>query len=139
MNGSSATGSSAAVVVQVPSSGALRDLLGGTSWADVYSPAEARRCSARPGLSGWAGRLAAKRAVAQLLGHVDRFADIEILPDPRGCPDPACTRPHPPALRLAPALTAGLRPDEQMRVSISHTRQLAVALAVVAGRPSFQP
>jgi phosphopantetheine--protein transferase-like protein len=57
------------------------------------------------------------------------------VPDHGQCPDPQCVQSHPPAVRLIPALTETLAPETLLRVSISHTRRLAIAVAVLT-RPS---
>ena len=135
-------------VVHLPSSRA--ELLRGCPPALVYSRAEQRYCALRRDLTGWGGRLAAKLAVADLLG-IDADAAlearrdaglhlIEIVPSP-SVPGPdgdGCTKPHPPDVRFlsdsSPGSPAGFgvtrREDESVKVSISHTRDLAVALAV---------
>jgi phosphopantetheinyl transferase (holo-ACP synthase) len=110
------------------------ELLGGMRVADVYTSAERVR-STTGTLEHWAGRLAGKRAVLRLLGlpptagHLHR---VEILPRPtpacRG--DAACLDGHPPAVHLSgePATRAGLH--RRIRVSISHTRGHALAVAL---------
>jgi len=118
----------------------LRELLRGCPPELVYSRAEVRLCATRPGPTGWGGRLAAKLAVADLFG-IDGVAAleerrdaglrfVEILPAPSvPCPDGAgCTKPHPPEVRFGAGFTRG--EDESVNVSISHTTELAVALAV---------
>jgi holo-[acyl-carrier protein] synthase len=120
----------------------LRDLLRGCPPELVYSRAEMRLCGARPGPTGWGGRLAAKLAVADLFdvdaeAALDARRDVglrflEILPAPCvPCPDGAgCTRPHPPDVRFGEGFGITRREDESVKVSISHTTELAVALAV---------
>jgi hypothetical protein len=138
-------------VVHLPSSRA--ELLRGCPPALVYSRAEQRYCALRRDLTGWGGRLAAKLAVADLLG-IDADAAlearrdaglhlIEIVPSPSvPCPDgDGCTKPHPPDVRFLSEASTGSgftrREDESVKVSISHTRDLAVALAV--SLPRRQP
>ena len=118
----------------------LRELLRGCPPELVYSRAEVRLCATRPGPTGWGGRLAAKLAVADLFGvDADEALDarrdvglrfVEILPAPSvPCPDGAgCTKPHPPDVRFGAGFPRG--EDESVKVSISHTTELAVALAV---------
>ena len=137
----------AARAVRLPAAGGrlspgnlLRELLRGCPPELVYSRAELRLCAARPGATGWGGRLAAKLAVAGLF-DVDAEAAlearrdaglrfVEILPAPSvPCPDGAgCTKPHPPDVRFGAGFSCG--EDESVKVSISHTTELAVALAV---------
>jgi hypothetical protein len=128
--------------VRLPPGGGRSDLLRGCPAAFVYSRAEQRYCGLRPGLTSWGGRLAAKLAVADLLG-IDGEAAlearrdvglrlVEILPAPSvPCADGAgCTRPHPPDVRFLEGFGVSCREDESVKVSISHTPGLAVALAV---------
>lgn len=140
------TAASRAVRLPAPGGGLktddlLRELLHGCPPELVYSRAEVRLCAARPGPTGWGGRLAAKLAVADLFG-VDGAAAlterrdvglrfVEILPAPSvPCPDGAgCTKPHPPDVRLSTGFTPRGE-DGSVKVSISHTTELAVALAV---------
>jgi hypothetical protein len=122
------------------------ELLRGCPPALVFSRAEQRYCALRRDLTGWGGRLAAKLAVADLFG-IDADAAlearrdvglhlIEIMPSPSvPCPDgDGCTKPHPPDVRFLSEGPEGFgitrREDESVKVSISHTRDLAVALAV---------
>jgi phosphopantetheinyl transferase (holo-ACP synthase) len=99
----------------------------------------------RVGLDGWSGRLAAKRAIAEVIGLDWRDASvlrkIEVLPRPRiPCVDPLrCDRGHPPAARVADDLDLPFLRESHGRligidVSISHESgtALAAALAVVS-------
>jgi phosphopantetheinyl transferase (holo-ACP synthase) len=132
-------------VVHLPAGGSRADLLRGCPPALVYTRAEQRYCDRRQDLTGWAGRLAAKLAVADLFG-IDADAAlearrdvglqfVEILPSPSvPCPDGAgCTKPHPPDVRFLSESSEGFgitrREDESVKVSISHTRRMALALA----------
>lgn len=104
-----------------------------------------RIASAGAGDEHVAGRVAAKRAVLDLLGLEPgpaQLADVEVLPRP----GPLCRRSaeclhgHPPGVTLHGALAlrfAGLG----VRVSISHTRSVAVAVAVLdpAAAPNTAP
>jgi hypothetical protein len=133
-------------VVRLPPGGTRADLLRGCPPALVYSRAEQRYCGRRGDLTGWGGRLAAKLAVADLLGldadaalEARRDAGlwlIEILPSPSvPCPDgDGCTKPHPPDVRFGEGFGLTRREDEDVKVSISHTRGMAVALAVRSPR-----
>ncbi len=133
--------SSRARVLVLPASGSLAELLHGCPTALVYSNEEQRHCGVRRDLTGWAGRLAAKLAVADLLGldaepelargEIRGLAEIQILPQRQGfCTEgPGCLKPHPPQVRLA-GRAAALAGDGAIQVSISHTRARAIALAV---------
>ena len=123
----------------------------GTPWpdlADLFTPAERAHSAAAKDRDGLAGRLAAKRAVAGVLGadHGDRglLRRIQILPVPRHpCRDPRlCARGHPPAAVLEPVTSAGCGADLiwagliWIDVSVSHEagQAFAASLAIV-GRP----
>jgi len=101
---------------------------------EVFTSGE-RRFRATKSPEGRAGRLAAKRAVAQLLGvdapDVEFLRSIEIIPRAEGqCFSPhQCERGHPPTVTLhgPSAAPAG---GSQVVVSITHTRDVAVAVAV---------
>jgi hypothetical protein len=67
-------------VVRLPPGGGRSDLLRGCPAAFVYSRAEQRYCGLRLGLTSWGGRLAAKLAVAELLG-IDGEAALEARRD----------------------------------------------------------
>jgi len=109
--------------------------------AGVFSPAERAHSGARRAHEGLAGRLAAKHAVAGVLGA--RTDDpgvlraVQIVPLPRhACRNPVlCRRGHPPALELA----CGVGDSDRLAwidVSISHERELAFAAALaVFARP----
>lgn len=99
----------------------------------VFSPRERAFSARRPGLASWAGRLAAKRAVADVLGldsaDPQVLALIEILPRTRRvCDDPRrCADGHPPAAVLGEALGR----DDHVEVSIAHDAGLAFAGALM--------
>ena len=136
--GADARVATATIVVRIPASGAVADLLGGRAYREVFTSQEARRCSARTGLTGWAGRYAAKLAVARLLA-TDELTGIEILPDSSRCHDTNCTASHPPAVYLAAGPAARLGAADSVSVTITHTRRLAVAVAVVSRRDASGP
>jgi holo-[acyl-carrier protein] synthase len=119
---------------------------------DVFTPVERAHSGGRHSLQGFAGRLAAKYAVADVLGQCWQgrcwhgecrpgpglheqglLRAIQIVPAPRlPCRDPAmCQRGHPPTVRFEPgsgiAGSAGLL---WIDVSISHERQQAFAVAL---------
>jgi phosphopantetheinyl transferase (holo-ACP synthase) len=135
--------------VLIPSSGALSDLLHGCPPALVYSNEEQRHCQRRRDLTGWAGRLAAKLAVADVLGldaarkllaGADAgLHEIQILPQRQGfCLEgPGCLKSHPPQVRLAGA-AASIAGGGAIQVSISHTRVRAIALATRLGERSVE-
>lgn len=86
----------------------------------VFTPAERRYCeSASNPDYRFAGRFAAKEAVAKSLGVSLSWQEVEILPDSAGKPE---VRLH----GRAVAAAAGIR----ILVSISHCRSYAVASAV---------
>lgn len=106
---------------------------------EVFTRRERRLCAAGRGLESWAGRLAAKRAVARVL---DRGADgcvplgdIEIVPRPSAlCRDPdRCPAGHPPSVRLHGVAAQRVPLGHTVEVSISHTRTVAVGLAMLLG------
>ncbi|MFI7585842.1 hypothetical protein ACIB24_02060 [Spongisporangium articulatum] len=124
-------------VVAVDGAKSLGDLLHGCPTGLVFSNAEQRLCGMRDDLTGWAGRLAAKLAVATLLDLEPvaalrerrdiGLAHLEVLPDRGDCPDgPGCLGPHPPALHLGSPAFAGV--EGRWQLSISHTRSRAMAL-----------
>ncbi|MBB5802527.1 phosphopantetheinyl transferase (holo-ACP synthase) [Saccharothrix ecbatanensis] len=111
---------------------------------DVYSREERLRSAAGRTLQHWAGRLAAKYAVLSLLGlpatalHLGR---VEVLPQPSAmcARTTACTHGHPPCVRLLDGLpkdpdTADTLGGGRIGVSISHTADLAFAVALVSAR-----
>ncbi|MDA8217993.1 MAG: holo-ACP synthase [Dehalococcoidales bacterium] len=92
----------------------------------VYTPAELRYCRGR--LSELAGRFAAKEAVLKALGTGLRgigWREVEILPDPRGKP---LVFLH--GRAQARARELGL---DNFAISISHSREFAVASVVATG------
>jgi phosphopantetheinyl transferase (holo-ACP synthase) len=103
---------------------------------DVCSPLE--RVYSGPDQSrGLAGRLAAKHAVARLLGsdpgQPGLLNQIQIVPGRRlQCHDPAlCERGHPPTVRFAPG--SGLAENSGLvwiDVSVSHDREQSFAAAL---------
>lgn len=105
----------------------------------VFTARERRLSVAGRGLEGWAGRLAAKRAVSRVL---DRGAgvrlplgDIEIVPRATAlCADPdRCPAGHPPSVRLLGSASHAVAWAGNVEVSISHTRTVAVGLALLLG------
>ncbi|GIH96819.1 hypothetical protein ACFFMN_15015 [Planobispora siamensis] len=115
-----------------------QELVGAMSLEEVFTPAERVRSAGGRTLQHWAGRLAAKRAVLRLLGvppTAERLGQVEVLPEPtpvcRG--DAACLTGHPPAVRLTGRL-AGLGGSGSIRVSLSHTAQRALAVALRTAR-----
>ena len=95
---------------------------------DVFTARERRFCRRSSTLASWAGRYAAKLAVAELLGDdaPASLAGIEILPARDGtCTDPRrCAMGHPPAVHLETPAS-----DAPIAVSISHDGGIAVAIA----------
>lgn len=86
----------------------------------VFTPAECDYClSVGNKYERFAGRFAAKEAVAKSLGASLSWRDVEILPDEKG-------RPVVRLLNQASALAQGRR----ILVSISHCRSYAVACAI---------
>ncbi|MHB1414169.1 MAG: holo-ACP synthase [Chloroflexota bacterium] len=95
-------------------------------FARVYTPAELRCCRGR--LPELAGRFAAKEAVLKALGTGLRgigWREVEILPDPRGKPL-VFLHGH----AQARARELGLY---HFAISISHSREFAVASVVATG------
>ncbi|MFD1149150.1 holo-ACP synthase [Saccharothrix hoggarensis] len=108
---------------------------------EVYSREERLRSAAGRTLQHWAGRLAAKYAVLSLLGlpatarHLGR---VEVLPQPSAmcARTTACMHGHPPGVRLLDGLSedADTGAGGRIGVSISHTADLAFAVALVSAR-----
>lgn len=91
--------------------------------------AEARGGAAR--YQSLAGRFAAKEAVLKALGtglRACRWRDVEVARGPGGRPEVA--------LRGSLARRARAAGVERVHLSIAHTREHAVALAVAEGRPA---
>jgi len=133
------------VLLPVPGSGRLADLLGHCRVELVFTAAERRLSRRRGDLSSWAGRLAAKLAVLELFGRSTDSAlvggldlgwtSIEVLPSgPGQCADPLeCRGTHRPEVFLRGSMARWLGPDERLAVSISHTDTLAAALVARVG------
>jgi holo-[acyl-carrier protein] synthase len=96
----------------------------------IYTPAEVAYC--KGGVQELAARFAAKESVSKALGTGIRgitWREMEILAEPSGKP---LVRLHGNAKEVASRL--GLRHFE---VSLSHTRELAIAFVVADGERSF--
>ena len=92
----------------------------------VYTPAELERCGGR--FSALAARFAAKEAAAKALGTGIgdvRWTDFEVLHDERGRPELVL---HGRAAELAAELAL-----VHWSISLSHTREHAVAVVVAQG------
>jgi holo-[acyl-carrier protein] synthase len=116
-----------------------QELVGAMPLEEVFTPAERVRSAGGRTLQHWAGRLAAKQAVLRLLGvpsTAERLGQVEVLPQPtpacRG--DAGCLDGHPPAVRLTGRLAGLDGPGMSIRVSLSHTSQRALAVALRAAR-----
>jgi hypothetical protein len=106
----------------------------------AFTPLERIHSASRPGREGLGGRLAAKLAVADVLGRGGADAallrQIGILPRPRiPCTDPLlCRRGHPPGVVLADDLRGLPQGDDGsligLDVSISHDSGIAFAAAL---------
>lgn len=98
--------------------------------AGVFSREERMHCAALPGLSRWAGRYAAKLALARLYSHLGaQPKDFEILPSRSLCPRQGpCDAGHPPVVALRRPGLGHVDPS----ISISHDGGTAVAVAVVS-------
>lgn len=116
--------------------------LGPAALTALFSPLERAHSGGRR-LEGFAGRLAAKYAVADVLGQCPDepalLREIQVLPAPRlACRDPfRCDRGHPPAVGFAPGCgVAGRAGLIWIDVSVSHETEQAVAvvLAMFAAR-----
>ncbi len=91
---------------------------------NIYTKAEAAYCQ-KQGLPSFAGRFAAKEAVVKALGHGMNgwsFRDVEILSDAAGKPLVCCHR--------QAAAYCREQNIAKIHVSISHSRELAIAYAV---------
>ncbi|MDG4765626.1 hypothetical protein O7632_16190 [Solwaraspora sp. WMMD406] len=120
-----------------------QQLIDGMDLHEVYTRGERIRSGAGRGLRHWAGRLAAKRAVLDVLGVTAGAAHLgqaEVLPRPTALCDRSarCQHGHPPAVRLHGMLAdrARRRGIEQIRLSITHTADTALAVALVGPRLS---
>lgn len=105
----------------------------------VFTRAERLRSGAGRTLQHWAGRLAAKYAVLRLLdvpATARHLGAVEVLPRPTPLCSrtAACLHGHPPGVRLSGALGTREGPDTRIRVSVSHTADLAFAVALVSAR-----
>ncbi|HEU4751591.1 MAG TPA: holo-ACP synthase [Armatimonadota bacterium] len=89
----------------------------------VFTPAERVYCDDCPSAERYAGRFAAKEAIAKALGAGLCWQDVEILPAPNGAP---IAHLHGAA---AERLAGGV-----VHVSISHSRTHAVAFAIAERR-----
>ncbi|WP_033438563.1 4'-phosphopantetheinyl transferase [Saccharothrix sp. NRRL B-16314] len=103
----------------------------------VFTRAERLRSGAGRTLQHWAGRLAAKYAVLRLLDvpeTAETLGAVEILPRPTPLCSrtAACLHGHPPGVRLSGDLSVHEAPDTRIRVSVSHTADLAFAVALVS-------
>ena len=119
-----------------------RQLVDGMDLCEVYTRGERIRSGAGRTLQHWAGRLAAKRAVLDLLSvpaSAAHLSQAEVLPRPTAL----CRRPtgcrhggHPPGVRLYGALTDHARHHgiDQIRLSVTHTADTALAVALVGPR-----
>jgi holo-[acyl-carrier protein] synthase len=89
--------------------------------ARVFTPDETAECRSR-GHTGerFAGRFAAKEAIAKALGRSLKWREVEIRVGPRGEP-----------LAVLSGRAAELLGDRRVRVSISHCHSHAVAQAMV--------
>ncbi|GAA1307775.1 phosphopantetheinyl transferase [Saccharothrix xinjiangensis] len=110
----------------------------------VFTRAERLRSGAGRTLQHWAGRLAAKHAVLRLLGEPATPANlgaVEVLPRPTPLchRTAACLHGHPPGVRLTGVLGGreaggGEAGGARIRVSVSHTADLAFAVALSSAR-----
>ncbi len=96
----------------------------------VFSEAEAAYCAGRgrQAAASFAARFAAKEAVLKALGTGLRYGslrEIEILPDALGKPEVRLSGRH---AQLAAARGAG-----KILLTLSHSREMAMACAVVEG------
>ena|SRR5438309_2159063 len=96
--------------------------------ADVFTPRE-RRSLAPKSAESRTARLAAKRAVIDLVGGSPALGDVEVTPAPIGlCHDPfRCAQGHP--LRVTVRGRAPSADGAPVGVSVSHAGGVAVALA----------
>lgn len=95
----------------------------------VYTPAEQSYCRSKA--QRLAGRFAAKEAISKVLGtgiRYIRWREMEILPDPKGKPVVIL---YGRAKSIAEGLGLG-----EISVSITHTGDLALAVAMAIGRQS---
>ncbi|MCD6319022.1 holo-ACP synthase [Candidatus Aerophobetes bacterium] len=86
---------------------------------------EYRRIRRRRKLSFIAGRFAAKEAIFKSLGIAPRWQEVDVLPGEKGAP---LVTLHRETLKLSQ--NKGIK---KMLVSISHTRNLALAQAIALG------
>jgi holo-[acyl-carrier protein] synthase len=118
---------------------APQQLLGPLPVETVFTRAERLRSGGGRTLQHWAGRLAAKYAVLQLLdvpADAEALGAVEVLPEltPLCARNAACLHGHPPGVRLGAALAGRAGDDARVRVSVSHTADVAVAVALATAR-----
>jgi holo-[acyl-carrier protein] synthase len=118
-----------------------QQLIDGMDLHEVFTRGERIRSGAGRSIQHWAGRLAAKRAVLDLLGvtaDAVHLGQVEVLPRPTALCDRSarCRHGHPPAVRLHSALIERVRHRgiEQIRLSITHAADTALAVALVGPR-----
>ncbi|MFI7679281.1 phosphopantetheinyl transferase [Actinophytocola sp. NPDC049390] len=105
----------------------------------VFTRAERLRSGGGRTLQHWAGRLAAKYAVLQLLdvpADAPALGAVEVLPEVTSlcARNAACLHGHPPGVRLGAELAGRAGDDTRVRVSVSHNADLAVAVALASAR-----
>jgi holo-[acyl-carrier protein] synthase len=118
---------------------APQQLLGDLPVERVFTRAERLRSGAGRTLQHWAGRLAAKYAVLRLLDvpiDAETLGAVEVLPEPtpQCAHSAACLHGHPPSVRLGGPLAVLADADTRIRVSVSHTAELAFAMALTSAR-----
>jgi holo-[acyl-carrier protein] synthase len=116
-----------------------QELVGDMRLEEVYTAAERLRSGYGRTLQHWAGRLAGKYAVLRLLGlppTAEHLGQAEVLPRPTAncARTAACHYGHPPSVRLGGALRAKAGPDQQIRLSLSHTDGKVLAVAVASAK-----
>lgn len=98
-------------------------------WARILTPGETAYCQGKKnGIPSLAGRFAAKEAILKCLGlglaHLS-WHDMEILPDENGCPQVSFSAVLQKVMKV--------RGIKKIKVSISHSRNYAMAVAIGEG------
>lgn len=98
-------------------------------WSRILTPGEEAYCRRKKdGIPSLAGRFAAKEAILKCLGlglSQLSWHDMEILPGENGCPQVSCSA------VLQKVMAA--RGVNEIKVSISHSRDYAMAVAIGEG------
>lgn len=98
---------------------------------------ERRDSTGARGWEGYAGKVAAKRAVLSAAGADAHYVvAVDVMPDRSRCPEAGpCDRGHPPVAEITTRSGSPVRLS-CVSLSISHTRDIACAVAVIERQPT---